>query len=161
MAQDQIAVVAGGNCTARDSIFTQPGVIGRAEVSPAREVQTVRAQVTLQPGQKGTKKLRDQYGDRLLCVRYRYDAVGQRRLKTVELIVDEAPWRPERAARKGAEMVGVRVEFQEVSLQRQVKLAGGRWNPARRVWELRRDQALKLGLKDRIENAKVSIRRNY
>jgi len=69
--------------------------------------------------------------------------------------VEEVPWRPERAARKGAETVGVRVDVQEVSLQRQVKLAGGRWNPARRVWELRRDQALKLGLKDRIENAKV------
>jgi hypothetical protein len=120
----------------------------------------VRAQVTLQPGQKVTKKLRDRYGDRLVCVRYRYDAVGQRRLKTVELIVEEVPWRPERAARRGAEMVGVRVGVQEVSLQRQLKLAGGRWNPLRRVWELRRDQALKLGLKDRIENAKVSIYRN-
>jgi hypothetical protein len=78
---------------------------------------------------------------------------------TVEWIVEEVPWSPERAARKGAETVGVRVDFQEVSLQRQVKQAGGRWNPARRVWELRRDQALKLGLKDRIENAKVSINR--
>jgi len=94
-------------------------------------------------------------------VRYRYDATQQRRLKTVELIVEEVPWHPERAARKCAGMVGVRVEFREVSLQQQVKLAGGRWNPARRVWELRRDQVLKLGLKDRIENAKASIRRNY
>jgi hypothetical protein len=50
--------------------------------------------------------------------------------------------------------------FQEVPLQRRVKWAGGRWNPVRRLWELRRDQALKLGLKDRIEQAKVSIRRN-
>jgi len=121
----------------------------------------VRTQVTLQPGQQGTKKRCDRYGDQLVCVRYRYDAARQRRLKTVELIVEEVPWRPERAARKGAETVGVRVDVQEVSLQRQVKLAGGRWNPARRVWELRRDQALKLGLKDRIENAKVSINRNY
>ena len=120
----------------------------------------MRTQVTLQPGQKGTKKLYDRYGDQLVCVRYRYDAARQRRLKTVELIVEEVPWRPERAARKGAETVGVRVAVQEVALQRQVKLAGGRWNPARRVWELRRDQALKLGLKDRIEHAKVSISRN-
>ncbi len=121
----------------------------------------MRTQVTLQPGQKGTKKLCDRYGEQLVCVRYRYDAARQRRLKTIELIVEEVPWRPERAARKGAETVGVRVDVQEVSLQCQVKLAGGRWNPARRVWELRRDQALKLGLKDRIENAKVSINRNY
>jgi hypothetical protein len=120
----------------------------------------MRTQVTLQPGQKGTKKLVAQYGKQLVCVRYRYDASRQRRLKTVELIVEETLWRPERRASKGAEVVGVRVDFQEVSLQRQVKRAGGRWNPTRRVWELRHDQALKLCLKDRIERAKVSMRRN-
>jgi hypothetical protein len=59
--------------TAGHSIFTQPGLIGRAEVSPAKEVQTVRAQD----------------GDLLIWVRYRYDAARQRRLKTVELIVEE------------------------------------------------------------------------
>jgi hypothetical protein len=111
----------------------------------------MRSQVTLQPGQQGTKRLLAQYGEQLVCVCYRYDATRQRRLKTVELIVEEMPWRPEHGAGKGAEVVGVRVDFQEVSLPRQVKRAGGRWNPTRGVWELRRDQALKLGLKERIE----------
>jgi hypothetical protein len=120
----------------------------------------MRTQVTLQPGQKGTKKLLAQYGEQLVCVRYRYDAIRQRRLKTVELVVEETPWRPAREASKGAVMVGVRIDFQEVALQRRVKSAGGRWNPVRRLWELRRDQALKLGLKDRIEQAEVSRRRN-
>ena len=120
----------------------------------------MRAQVTLQPGQKGTKKLLAQYGHQLVCVRYRDDEASQRRLKPVELIVEETPWRPEGAARRGAVMVGIRVGLQEVSLQRQVKLAGGRWNPVRRVWEIRRDQALKPGLKERLERAKVSMRRN-
>jgi hypothetical protein len=146
--------------TARHPTFTPCGVSGRAAVSLAREVSIVRAQVTLQPGQKGTKKLHDRYGDQLVCVRYRYDAARQRRLKTIELIVEEVPWRPKRATRNGAEMVGVRVAVHEVALQRQVTLAGGRWNPSHRVWELRRDQALQLGLKDRIEHAKVSISRN-
>ena len=113
------------------------------------------------PAKKAQKKPCDQYGDLLICVRYRYDAARQRRLKTVELIVEEVPWHPERTARRGAEMVGVRVEFREVSLQQQAKRAGGGWNPARRVWELRRDQALKLGLKERTENTKASIGRNY
>jgi hypothetical protein len=113
----------------------------------------MRTQATLQPGQKGTKKLLAQYGERLVCVRYRYDATRQRRLKTVELVVEETPWRPAREANKDAMMVGVRIDFQEVALQRRVKSAGGRWNPVRRLWELRRDQALKLGLKDRIKPA--------
>ena len=46
---------------------------------------------TLLPGQKGAKKFRDQYGAKLLCVRYRYDAERQRRFTTVELIVEESP----------------------------------------------------------------------
>jgi hypothetical protein len=137
--------VAGEDYTAGHSTLTQPGLIDRAEVSPAKEVQTGRAQ----------------YGDLPICRRYRYAAAQQRRLKTVELIVEEVPWDPERTARKGAEMVGVRVECREVSLQRQVKLAGGRRNPAQRVWELRRDQGLTLGLKDRIENAKASIKGGF
>ena len=94
-------------------------------------------------------------------MRYRYDEARQRRLKTVELIVEETPWRPERAVSKGAVMVGVRVDVQEESLQRQVKRADGRWNPARCVREVRRDQALQLGLNERIEITKVSIRRNH
>ncbi|MBI3330464.1 MAG: hypothetical protein HYZ81_27610 [Nitrospinae bacterium] len=121
----------------------------------------MRAQVTLQPGQKGTKKLLEKYADQLICVRYRYDEARQRQLTTVELIVEETPWRPGGAKSKGAVLAGVRVGVQEVPLQRQVKRAGGRWNPTRRVWEVRRDQALKLGWQDRMENAKVSIRRNH
>jgi len=120
----------------------------------------MRAQVTLQPGRKGTKKLLDQYGDRLICVRYRYDESRQRRLKTVELIVEESPWQPEPDSKKGDQLVGVRVGLHEVALQRQVKQAGGTWNPSVRLWELRRDLALKLGLKDRIESIEVSISRN-
>ncbi|MCI0389708.1 MAG: hypothetical protein MOB07_13230 [Acidobacteria bacterium] len=42
------------------------------------------------PGQKGAKKLLKQYGARLLCVRYRYDATQGKRFKTVELIIEEA-----------------------------------------------------------------------
>jgi len=153
-------MAAGRDYTAGDSAFTRLGFVSGDWVSRAREAQSVRAQVTLQPGQTGTKKLVAQYGDQLVCVRSRDDEGRQRRLKTVEVSVDETPWRPQRTASKGAVLVGVRVGLQEVSLQRQVKLAGGRWNPTRRVWELRRDQALKLGLKERIAHAKVSIRRN-
>jgi len=41
----------------------------------------------LKPGQKGTTQLLAQYGDRLICVRYRYDAQRTKRFKTVELLV--------------------------------------------------------------------------
>ena len=41
----------------------------------------------LKPVQMGTKRLVAQYGDALLCVRYRYDEKRGVQLKTVELIV--------------------------------------------------------------------------
>ncbi len=47
-----------------------------------RESPTLRVRLHLKPGQKGTKQLVTQYGDRLVCVRYRYDAQRKKRLKT-------------------------------------------------------------------------------
>lgn len=110
----------------------------------------------LAPGQKGTKKLHEQFGDRLLCVRYRYDDQLRKRFKTVELIVEEAAWTPPATLLAANAIVGVRVGLTEVELQRKVKQAGGKWNPARRLWEIHYDRAVKLGLKGRIEKSKVS-----
>jgi len=49
----------------------------------------MRTSQHLKPGRKGTKQLLTQYGDRLVCVRYRHDAQQKKRFKTVELIVAE------------------------------------------------------------------------
>ena len=56
----------------------------------------MRTRLHLKPGQKGTKQLLAQYGDRLVCVRYRYDAQRKKRFKTVELNVAECDWDPQR-----------------------------------------------------------------
>jgi hypothetical protein len=34
------------------------------------------------------------YGDKLVCVRYRYDTESGRRFKTIEIIVEEKEWAP-------------------------------------------------------------------
>jgi hypothetical protein len=47
-----------------------------------------RAQASLAPGQKGTIKMYEKYGDNLFCVRYRYNKALGIRIKTVELIED-------------------------------------------------------------------------
>jgi hypothetical protein len=119
----------------------------------------MHTQAALQPGQTGSKKLMAQYGEPLVCMRYRDDVTRQQRLTTVEWIAEETPWHPVRGVSKGAEVVGIRVDVQEVSLRNQVNQEGGRWNPTQRLRELRHDQALKLGLKDRIEH-KISMRRH-
>ncbi|MDF1556268.1 MAG: hypothetical protein P1P84_24585 [Deferrisomatales bacterium] len=56
---------------------------------------------TLTPGQRGTRRYQDRYGERLVCVRYRYDEATGRRYTTVELIEDEGTWRPHWQPRAG------------------------------------------------------------
>ncbi len=120
----------------------------------------MEARLKLKPGQKGTKKLLELYGQRLVCVRYRYDEQRQKRFKTVELILGETPWTPKPKPVNKTTIVNLRVELKEAELQRKVKSAGGKWNPAKRLWEISYGQAIALGLEDRIRTEKASDTRN-
>ena len=110
----------------------------------------MRTSTTVQPGHRGAKKFLAQYGDRLVCVRYRSDEQRRTRCKTVELIVEEWPWTPPPPRRTEESVVLVKVGFAERALRQQVKEAGGIWNPDKQAWELRYDRALALGLRKRI-----------
>jgi hypothetical protein len=109
---------------------------------------------TVHPGQRGAKKLLTQYGDRLVCVRYRYDDKRQKRIKTVELIVDEEDWTAPNPSPKKEDLVHIALTVQEVPLRQQVKQCGGRWNPQRGLWEVRYQHVLALGLQARIIDTK-------
>jgi hypothetical protein len=104
----------------------------------------------LMPGQPGTKKLFEQYGSDLVCVRYRYDSEQRLKFKTIELIVEKGPWRGRSQEIPAERIVHLRIEYGEVELGRQVKAAGGKWNGKKRVWELPYKDALALGLTGRI-----------
>jgi hypothetical protein len=52
-----------------------------------KEDSFMHTSTTIRPGQRGAKKSMAQYGDRLVCVRYRQDEQRKKRFKTVELIV--------------------------------------------------------------------------
>jgi hypothetical protein len=110
----------------------------------------MRTSTTVQPGHRGAKKFLAQYGDRLVCVRYRSDEQRRTRFKTVELIVEEWPWTPPPPRRAPASVVLVKVAFSERELRQQVKDVGGVWNPDQQAWALRYDRALALGLRERI-----------
>jgi hypothetical protein len=45
----------------------------------------------------------------------------------------------------------VQVGLSEVALQRRIRQVGGRWDPARRLWELRYDRAIALKLESQID----------
>ena len=109
-----------------------------------------RTRLTLQPGQAGTRGLVDKYGDRLVCVRYRYDVARRKRYKTVELIEEEATWTPQTESPGQEALVGVVMGKTENSLQQRIREAGGRWNSTRGVWELRYADVVALGLTGRL-----------
>jgi hypothetical protein len=111
------------------------------------------ARKKLQPGQAGTRKLLAEYGEKLVCVRYRYDAANKRRIKTAELIIEETPWEPRPAKIVSNEIMHLRIKYGEVALGKQVKAAGGKWNREKQAWELPYQEVLKLGLSERIVNA--------
>ncbi len=119
------------------------------------------------PGQRGTQKLVALYGERLVCVRYRYDAASGARYKTVELIVDQAAWSPppphphadkplirvyriDDLETPSPQQVGVKVFFRENELRERVKAAGGQWSKAEKLWRLAYRMAISLGLEHRI-----------
>ena len=89
-------------------------------------------------------------GDRLICVRYRYDPQREKRLKTVELLVAERDWEPSRPPCADNQMVGMRIAFAEAAVRERAKQAGGKWNPDRKVWELRYREVVALKLATRI-----------
>ncbi len=53
-----------------------------------------KTRLCLAAGQKGTLKQYEEYGDKLFCVRYRYNKKKKLRIKTVELVVDITKWTP-------------------------------------------------------------------
>ncbi len=109
------------------------------------------------------------FGPSLLNVRYRYDEARREHVKTVELVVQRRSREGEaecsgsrtsgarapgaRSARSGrvtTRRVALRIGRRERDLQQRVKSAGGRWDPVRRVWMLRRDVAERLDLLPRV-----------
>ena len=108
------------------------------------------------PRQNRTKQLVQKYGERLVCVRYRYDSEAGLRHKTVELIEDTVPWRPASSReqhlmqRAAEEPVLVKIDYQGRELREQMRRAGGRWQSAKRAWVVPYGVAAELGLTARI-----------
>jgi hypothetical protein len=117
----------------------------------------METRLTLRPGQSGTKKLVERYGERLVRVRYLYDPQAGRRLKTVELIVESVAWhpRPRRPRLRDDEIVAVRIAYQETDLRERAKRLGAVWRPAQKLWEITWRDAKRLGVADRVQKSDV------
>ena len=105
----------------------------------------LRVTKKLSPVQPGALKLARKYGDALVCVRYRVDATGSHRYTTVELIVDQVE-----VVRRPDRVVGVRIGYEEGSLQSAVRASGAKWDKPAKLWRLPYRVAVGLGLRERI-----------
>jgi len=91
----------------------------------------------LKPGQKGTKKLCDKYGEALVCVRYRYDEASEMRFTTVELIIKKSKWTPPKRKYSDDALVPVHIGFTDIASREKAKEARGRWDPEAKLWRIR------------------------
>lgn len=110
----------------------------------------LRTRLTLKPGRAGTRDLVEQYGDRLICVRYRYDDELGLRYKTVELIVDEKAWTPPGTPHRPTDLVHVRIAPDETRLCDAIQLLGGRWHRKTKTWQLAYAATTALRITNRI-----------
>ena len=72
-----------------------------------------RVTKTMHPGERGAVRLMHEYGDRLVCVRYRTSGSGEERLTTVELIVERAVIR-----KRGDQVIAFKIRDHEHKLRR-------------------------------------------
>jgi hypothetical protein len=109
----------------------------------------LRTRLTLKPGRPGTLEMLEQYGSKLVCVRYRYDDELEVRYKTVELIVEERAWTPPPTQPPPSE-VQVSVEQHEFPLRQALLLMGAQYNPTTETWLIPYTAATTLQLANRI-----------
>ena len=105
---------------------------------------------TVTAGHPGTKKWIKKYGDKLVCVRYKYDIKNKRKIKTVELEVENEPWEIDTNRIPANKLTRLRVNYGEVHVGKVIRAAGGRWDKKRKCWELPYREVVALGLEDRI-----------
>jgi hypothetical protein len=86
----------------------------------------------------------------LIFVRYRYDPVTGKRIKTVELIEDETGWDLADPDIPTRERRYLAIDARELQIREIVKAAGGWWHRDKLAWSLPHDRIVSLGLTDRI-----------
>lgn len=109
---------------------------------------------TIRPGQPGAKKYQEQWGDRLVAVRYRHDKPAKQRYVTIEIIIEAVKATKPQSLLDLLKVcnvvVGVKLNYQEMALRYQLKKYGAHWSNQQRLWFIRYENAERLRLTDRI-----------
>lgn len=111
---------------------------------------------SIAPGDPGSKRFQKRWGHKLVKVRYRRNASAGKILTTVELIVDERDQPPPGISyvamhtRERQQVVAIAIAWKEKELRKRIKQVGARWSQLKKVWLMKYNTAVVLGLQDRI-----------
>lgn len=105
---------------------------------------------TILPGQPGSIKEWEKYGDKLICVRYKVDPISDKKIKTVELIVDRKNIKNTKKRIPYNKKVFVKIEYSERQKRRTAKSLGAVWNSKRKLWKMQYGDVYNLNWEDRI-----------
>lgn len=111
---------------------------------------------TMKPGTKGTARFVREWGDNLVAVRYREDAQRKKVFTTIEVIVDERErisqpmHRHQEFANQRLAVVAISLKYEETELRQKLKNHGARWSQQLRLWLIRYEHVVALGIRERI-----------
>ena len=123
-------------------------VIAKLKKQRAAESHSWAVSKTIQADANGAIKIAQKYGDSLVCVRYRLSPDGNERITTVELELERVPVQKRRNP-----MVSVKVYPSETDLITVAKSKGARYNARTRLWRMTKNDAIAMGIQERIANA--------
>ncbi len=112
---------------------------------------------TYKPGQDGSKRYVQKYGEQLCAVRYRRSPCKRTVYTTVEIIVAQRDaYQRQDRERGNSKWVALKIGQKELTLRGEVKRIGGRWSRVAKVWVVQRSLAQSANLDHRIVEGLVT-----
>ncbi|WP_043319748.1 hypothetical protein [Microbulbifer sp. HZ11] len=113
---------------------------------------------TIKPGDDGSKRYHDKYGEQLCAVRYRRSPCKKTVYTTVEIIVAQREAYQKNQSKRidkthpphTSEWVAVKVAYDEAELRAAVRRMGGRWSNRAKAWVVKRSMATRRNISHRI-----------
>jgi len=109
----------------------------------------------IRPGDDGSKRYHDKYGEQLCAVRYRRSSCKTTVYTTVEIIVAQREAYKKNTSKPAipkykSEWVAIKIAYDEIELREKVRKMGGRWSKLAKAWIVKRTMATRRNMSHRI-----------
>jgi len=111
---------------------------------------------TIRPNSDGAKRFLNEWGDKLVAVRYRESPQQNSIFTTIEIVVDERarpiPNTTQRSylAKQRNKIVALAIRYEETDLRDKLKAHKARWSRKEKLWLTSYTNAVAMGLVDRL-----------